>query len=115
MSRPNHNRAMAKLPPKIVCLESYWNERLFQTFSVKGFLESMSPLLHPPLTVAHRFVDSHEGIAHYLRRPGGVMWRQRGLFDAPLDYLGFHGRPAPGRPVLCPGPGGQVWEAVAWH
>jgi len=62
----------AKVPRKIVCLESYWNERLFQTFSVKGFLESTAPLVHPPLTVAHRFVDSHEGIAHYLRR-GGVM------------------------------------------
>ena len=25
-----------KLPPKIVCLESYWNEQLFQNFSVKN-------------------------------------------------------------------------------
>jgi len=91
---------MAKPPPKIVCLESYWNERLFQTFSVKGFLESMAPLLHPPLTVAHRFVDSHEGIAYYLRRPGGVMWRQKELFDAPIYYLAFHGRPAAVTPAL---------------
>src|SRR5258706_897898 len=105
MSRPNHNRAMAKVSPKIVCLESYWDERLFQTFSVKGFLESMSPLLHPPLTVAHRFVDSHEGIAHYLRRPGGVMWRQRGPVCTPDYYLAFHGRPAAVTPGLRRVPG----------
>ena len=71
-----------KAPPKIVCLESYWNEQMFQTFSVKGFLEAMAPLIHPPLTVAHRFVESEAGIAYYLRRPGGVMWRQKELFDA---------------------------------
>ena len=66
-----------KVPAKIVCLESYWNERLFETFSVKGFLEAMAPLMRPPLTVAHRFVDSEAGLAYYLRRPGGVMWRQK--------------------------------------
>src|SRR5258706_16451522 len=113
MSRPNHNRAMRKVPPKIVCLESYWDERLFQAFSVKGFLESMSPLLHPPLTVAHRFVDSHEGIAHYLRRPGGVMWRQRELFDPPIYYLAFHGRLAAGTPVPGRVTGAQVCRAFA--
>ena len=53
-----------KAPAKLVCLEAYWNERLFQTFSVKGFLEAMAPLLHPPLTVAHRFVESEAGLAY---------------------------------------------------
>src|SRR2546430_16408744 len=53
-----------------------------------------APLTHPPLTVAHRFVDSGAGLAYYLRRPGGVMWRQRALFDAPVYYLAFHGGPA---------------------
>src|SRR5258706_16471166 len=115
MPRANHNRPMRKVPAKIVCLESYWDERLFQTFSVKGFLESMSPLLHPPLTVAHRFVDSHEGIAHYLRRPGGVMWRQRELFDAPIYYLAFHGRPAAVTPGLRRVPGEQLCEAFAGY
>ena len=83
-----------KAPPKIVSLEAYWNEQMFQDFSVKKFLEGMAPLVHPPLTVAHRFVDSAAGLAYYLRRPGGVMWRQRELFDAPVYYLAFHGRPA---------------------
>jgi hypothetical protein len=37
-----------KAPPKLVCLESYWNERLFETFSVKGFFEAMAPLVRLP-------------------------------------------------------------------
>jgi hypothetical protein len=77
-----------------VCLETYWNERLFQSFSVKGFLEAMAPLAHPPLTIAHRFVESPDGLAYYAKRPGGVMWRQKELFDTPVYYLAFHGRPA---------------------
>ena len=60
-----------RAPPKLVCLESYWNERLFQTFSVKGFFEAMAPLVHPPLAIAHRFVDSGAGLEHYAKR-GGV-------------------------------------------
>jgi hypothetical protein len=82
-----------KLPPKLVCLETYWNEKLFQTVSVKGFFEAMAPLLDPPLTVAHRFVESEAALAHYAKRPGGVLWRRRELFDAPVFYLAFHGRP----------------------
>jgi hypothetical protein len=105
----------SRLPAKIVCLESYWNERLFQTFSVKGFLESMAPLVHPPLTVAHRFVESGEGIAYYLSRPGGVMWRQKELFDAPVYYLAFHGRPAAVTPVLGRVTGEQLCEAFAGY
>ena len=82
-----------KAPPKLVCLETYWNERLFQSFSVKGFFEAMAPLVRPPLMLAHRFVESAQGLAYYTKRPGGVMWRQRELFDAPVYYLAFHGKP----------------------
>ena len=53
----------------------------------------MAPLVNPPLTVAHRFVDSHAGLAYYAQRPKGVMWRNRELFDAPIYYLAFHGKP----------------------
>ena len=88
-----------KAPPKLVCFESYWNERLFQTFSVKGFFEAMAPLSTPPLTVAHRFVESESGLAHYTRR-GGVLWRQSELFDAPVFYLAFHGAPGALKPIL---------------
>lgn len=83
-----------KAPPKLVCLETYWNEKLFHSFSVKGFFEAMAVLVHPPLTIAHRFVESEGGLAYYTRRPGGVMWRQSEAFDAPIYYLAFHGRPA---------------------
>jgi hypothetical protein len=82
-----------KVPRKLVCLETYWNEKLFQSFSVKGFLESMAPLLDPPLQVAHRFVDSEAGLAYYAKRPGGLLWRRSELFDAPVYYLAFHGKP----------------------
>jgi hypothetical protein len=61
---------------------------------VKGFLEAMAPLTQPQLTVAHRFIESAQALAYYTRRPGGVMWRQREVFDAPVYYLAFHGRPA---------------------
>jgi hypothetical protein len=76
-----------------VCLEGYWNERMFQTFSVKGFYEAMAPLLNPPLIVAHRFVESAQGLAYYAKRPDGLMWRSEELFDTPIYYLAFHGRP----------------------
>ena len=88
-----------KVPRKLVCLESYWDEQMFRHFSVKAFLDGMAPLLEPPLTVAHRFVDSGAGLAYYLRRPGGLMWRQKELFDAPVYYLAFHGAAASVRAV----------------
>ena len=102
-------RRSEPVPNKLVCLESYWNERLFQTFSVKGFLESMAPLT--PLTVAHRFVDSEAGLAYYLRRPDGVMWRHKEAFDAPVFYLAFHGRPAAVSLVLGRVAGERVIDA----
>jgi hypothetical protein len=60
---------------------------------VKPFLDAMAPLLRPPLRVAHRFVESEAGLAYYIKRPGGVMWRYAELFDAPVFYLAFHGKP----------------------
>jgi len=82
-----------KAPAKLVCLETYWNEKLFESFSVKPFFEAMAPLANPPLRVAHRFVESEAGLAYYTSRPDGVMWRQADLFDAPVYYLAFHGKP----------------------
>jgi hypothetical protein len=76
-----------------VCLETYWNEKLFESFSVKPFFEALAPLASPPLRVAHRFVESAQGLAYYTRRPDGVMWRRADLFDAPVYYLAFHGKP----------------------
>jgi len=89
-----------RAPRKIVCLESYWDEQMFQHFSVKAVLLDKTQLIRPPLTVAHRFVDSGAGLAYYLRRPGGLMWRQKALFDAPVYYLAFHGGAASVRAVV---------------
>jgi len=67
---------------------------------VKGFFEAMAPLLRPPLTVAHRFVESEAGLAYYAKRPDGLMWRSKELFNTPIYYLAFHGRPAAVSPLL---------------
>lgn len=89
-----------KAPAKLVCLEAYWNEKVFQTFSVKGFFEAMAPLVSPPLTIAHRFVESEAGLAYYTKRPDGLMWRSEELFDTPVYYLAFHGKPGAVTPLL---------------
>ena len=104
-----------KAPPKLVCLEAYWNEKLFQTFSVKGFFEAMAPLASPPLTVAHRFVDSGAGLAYYTRRPDGLMWRSKELFDTPVYYLAFHGKPAALSPPLGRIEAEALFEAFAGY
>jgi hypothetical protein len=104
-----------KAPRKIVCLESYWDERMFQHFSVKGFLDGLAPLVHPPLTVAHRFIDSSAGLSHYLRRPDGLMWREKELFDAPVYYLAFHGHAATVRAVTEHINGDRLIEAFSGY
>ena len=73
---------------------------MFQSFSVKGFFEAMAPLASPPLVVAHRFVESEAGLAYYAKRPDGLMWRREELFDTPVYYLAFHGRPGAVSPLL---------------
>jgi hypothetical protein len=60
----------------------------------------MSPLAHPPLTVAHRYVESEAGLAYYAKRPDGLMWRSEEFFDTPIYYLAFHGRPGAVRSLL---------------
>ncbi|MSP37138.1 MAG: hypothetical protein EXR70_01430 [Deltaproteobacteria bacterium] len=85
---------------KLVVLESYWDNRLFQTMSVKGFFESMGPLHDPPLQLAHRFVESQRGLAHYTRSPEGLLWRDPAAADAPIFYLAFHGAPSEVKSVL---------------
>ena len=104
-----------KAPAKLVCLETYWNEKLFESFSVKPFLEAMAPLLDPPLRVAHRFVESEAGLANYTRKPDGVMWRHADLFDAPVYYLAFHGKP--GKVISLTGDigGERLMEAFAGY
>jgi hypothetical protein len=89
-----------RVPAKLVVLESYWNNRLFETMSVKGFFESMGPLHDPPLQLAHRFVESQRGLAHYTAPPGGLLWNDPSAADAPIFYLAFHGAPTQVKSVL---------------
>ena len=84
---------------------------MFQTFSVKGFFEAMAPLVHPPLTLAHRFVESEAGLAYYAKRPEGLMWRNEELFDTPVYYLAFHGRPGAVRSLLDRIDSGRLCQA----
>lgn len=78
---------------KLVCLESYWDDELFDTLSVRGFLEALRPLLQPPLQIAHRFIETAKGLAYYTKKPNGLLWNQPETFDAPVYYLAFHGAP----------------------
>lgn len=83
-------------PRKIVVLETYWgnhNARLFQNTSVRPFLDALSTQLHPPLQVAHRFVESLAQLSYYVSYPDGLCWRDREVSDAPIFYLSFHGSP----------------------
>ena len=88
---------------------------MFQTYSVKGFYEAMAPLLNPPLTLAHRFVDSAAGLAYYAKRPDGLMWRSKELFDTPIYYLAFHGDPGGVRPLLGRIEAERLCEAFAGY
>ena len=82
---------------------------------MKGFFEAMAPLAHPPLTVAHRFVESEAGLAYYAKRPDGLMWRSKELFDTPVYYLAFHGRPGAVRSLLERIEADKLCEAFAGY
>ena len=88
---------------------------MLHTSSVKGFFEAMAPLAHPPLTVAHRFVESEAGLAYYTKRPDGLMWRSKELFDTPVYYLAFHGRPGAVRSLLERIEADKLCEAFAGY
>ena len=81
------------IPRKLVCLESSWEYRVFHEKSVKGFLESVASLADPPLILAHHFVASTKHLAHYTRRPEGLLWSEEISWDTPLYYMAFHGAP----------------------
>jgi hypothetical protein len=82
---------------------------------VKGFFEAMAPLIDPPLTVAHRFVESEAGLAYYAKRPDGLMWRRKELFDTPVYYLAFHGKPGAVSPLLGRIEAERLCEAFAGY
>jgi hypothetical protein len=97
---PTWPSASHAIPMKLVCLESSWEKRVFHNTSVKGFFESLGPLTHPPLHVAHRYVESSRHLAHYTRKPDGLLWTDANAWDAPIFYLAFHGSPGAVETVL---------------
>jgi hypothetical protein len=101
------------IPMKLICLESAWDESVFHTTSVKGFLEALGPLLRPPLRVAHRFIESAGHLAHYTRHPDGALWADPDAWDAPLFYLAFHGAPGAIEPALGRIGAGALCDAFA--
>jgi hypothetical protein len=94
---------LARAPRKIVCLETYWGDykgQLFQSTSVRPFLEALATHFNPPLRIAHRFVESSAQLAHYTGFPDGLLWHDPEVFDTPFYYLSFHGSPATLRGTL---------------
>jgi hypothetical protein len=97
---PTWPTASPTIPRKLVCLESAWDDSVFQARSVRGFLEALGPLARPPLRVAHRFIESAAHLAHWARSPNGLLWRDPDAWDAPVFYLAFHGSPGTVRSAL---------------
>ena len=93
-------KASKTVAAKLVCLESYWNQDLFKTTSVKGFFESLATLIRPRLQLAHRFVESERGLAYYTRYPEGLLWQVPESWNTPIYYLAFHGEPGSVKSVL---------------
>ena len=92
-----HSQSVAA---KLFCLESYWNNDLFKTTSVKDFFESLATLIRPRLRVAHRFVESERGLAYYTQHPDGLLWSVPESWDTPIYYLAFHGKPGTVKSLL---------------
>jgi len=88
------------VPRKLICLESYWDDQVFKNLSVRGFFDSLKPLIRPPLQVDHRFIESSKHLSYYLRRPDGVLWVDPNAWDVPIFYLAFHGSPGSVHSVL---------------
>jgi hypothetical protein len=101
------------LPRKLICLECAWDESVFHTPSVKGFLEALGPLVRPPLRVAHRFIDSAKHLARYTRHPEGALWTDPHAWDAPIFYLAFHGAPGAVQSTVEPIDGDLLCQAFS--
>jgi hypothetical protein len=93
-------RGSQAVATKLVCLESYWNQELLTTKSVKGFFESLATLIQPRLQLAHRFVESERGLSYYASYPDGVLWKLPEFWATPIYYLAFHGEPGSVKSVL---------------
>ena len=79
--------------PKICCLESYWNQNMTDTLSVKPFLKSIGWMIEKDIVIAHRFFDSGDGLSFYTQFPDGLIWKDPKLVGIDVFYLAVHGKP----------------------
>ncbi len=79
--------------PKICCLESYWSQSMTDPLSVKPFLKAIGWMIEKEIVVAHRFIDSGEGLTYYTKYPDGLIWQDPKLAGIDLFYIAVHGKP----------------------
>ena len=79
--------------PKICCLESYWSQGMTNTLSMKPFLKAIGWMLEKDIIVAHRMIDSGQGLAYYTKFPNGIIWKGPQLAGIDVFYLASHGKP----------------------
>lgn len=66
--------------------------------SVKPFIKAIGWMLQKEILVAHRMVESGEGLAYYTKFPDGVIWKESSLPD--VFYISMHGKPGGLRPTV---------------
>jgi hypothetical protein len=79
--------------PKICCLESYWNQNMTDSFSVKPFLQAIGWMIKKDMVVAHRIISDGKDLAYYVKYPDGIIWRDPYLAGIHCFYLASHGKP----------------------
>ena len=80
--------------PRMVIFESYWTEQLLSnTLSVLPFLSNIGNILDGDRVnrVAHRYFDSPEGLAYYVKKPTGIIWKDPDVYGASVYYVAAHG------------------------
>lgn len=87
------NEYLESYRPKICCLESYWNQNMTDSFSVRPFLKSIGWMNNKDIVLAHRFFESGEGLSHYTQFPDGLIWQDPKLAGIDVFYIAAHGKP----------------------
>lgn len=76
---------------KILILENYWNLDIFNNQSVKPFYENIGNLICDDVKVAHRYIDSKEGLTYYIHYPTGLIWANTEIYGVSTFIFETHG------------------------
>jgi hypothetical protein len=79
--------------PQICCLESSRNQGMTDNFSVKPFLEAIGWMINKEIVLAHRMIDSGQGLSYYTKFPDGLIWQDPKLAGIDVLYIASHGKP----------------------